>query len=169
MASTTAMFSALSGLNANARRLDVIGNNISNVNTTAFKSNRMLFATQFSRNISLGSVPSAESGGSNPAQIGLGVTIAGTQRDFSNGSLAATGDARDLAIEGDGFFVVQRGSQQFYTRAGTFRHRVAGLEEDANGFRDLVIAHRHDAIGAAADVAEGLRVDDAHRHAVGEG
>jgi len=124
MASTTALFTGLSGLISNSRRLDVIGNNISNVNTTAFKSNRMLFATQFSRNISLGSVPSAESGGSNPAQIGLGVTIAGTQRDFSNGSLAATGDARDLAIEGDGFFVVQRGSQQFYTRAGTFRQNA---------------------------------------------
>ncbi len=121
MASTTAMFTALSGLTANARNLDVIGNNISNVNTTAFKSNRMLFASQFSRNISLGSVPGESTGGTNPAQIGLGVTIAGTQRNFSTGSLQPTGDQRDLAIEGDGFFVVSRGDSQFYTRAGAFR------------------------------------------------
>ncbi len=78
MASTTAMFTGLSGLNANARNLDVIGNNIANVNTTAFKSNRMLFASQFARNLSMGSTPGDNTGGTNPAQIGLGVTIAGT-------------------------------------------------------------------------------------------
>jgi len=121
MASTTAMFTGLSGLNANARNLDVIGNNIANVNTTAFKSSRMLFATQFSRTFSMGTEPSASFGGTNPGQIGLGVTIAGTQRDFSGGSIAASGDARDLALEGDGFFMVRRGDQTFYTRAGAFR------------------------------------------------
>jgi flagellar hook protein FlgE len=118
------MFTGLSGLNANARNLDVIGNNIANVNTTAYKSNRMLFASQFSRNLSLGTEPSANTGGANPAQIGLGVTIAGTQRNFNTGSLAATGDQRDLAIEGDGFFVVQRGDQRFFTRAGAFRQNA---------------------------------------------
>jgi len=121
MASTTAMFTGLSGLNANARNLDVIGNNIANVNTTAFKSSRMLFATQFSRTYSMGTEPSATFGGTNPTQTGLGVTIAGTQRDFSGGSISATGDARDLALEGDGFFMVRRGDASFYTRAGAFR------------------------------------------------
>lgn len=125
MASTIAMYTGLSGLSANARNLDVIGNNIANVNTTAYKSNRMLFASQFSRNFSLGSAPTETNGGSNPAQVGLGVTIAGTQRNFSTGSLAATGDSRDLAIEGDGFFIVNRGSDQFYTRAGGFRQNSA--------------------------------------------
>lgn len=121
MASTTAMFTGLSGLTANARNLDVIGNNIANVNTTAFKSSRMLFATQFARTFSMGSEPSATFGGTNPTQVGLGVTIAGTQRDFSGGSISATGDARDLALEGDGFFMVRRGDSTFYTRAGAFR------------------------------------------------
>ncbi|MGD9689594.1 MAG: flagellar hook protein FlgE [Phycisphaerales bacterium] len=125
MASTIAMFTGLSGLTANARNLDVIGNNIANVNTTAYKSNRLLFASQFSRNFSLGSAPSDIDGGSNPAQIGLGVTIAGTQRNFSTGSLATTGDARDLAIEGEGFFIVGRGADQLYTRAGAFRQNSA--------------------------------------------
>src|SRR5436189_4281044 len=106
MASTTALFTGLSGLNANARRLDVIGNNIANVNTTAFKSNRMSFSPTFSRNFSLGTAPSATSGGTNPGQIGLGVSIAGTQRNFTNGAISATGVATDVAIEGDGFFIV---------------------------------------------------------------
>jgi flagellar hook protein FlgE len=125
MASTTAMFTGLSGLNANARMLDVVGNNIANVNTTAYKSNRILFASQFSRTLSLGSEPSDLNGGANPAQIGLGVAIAGTQRNFSSGSLFATGDARDLAIEGDGLFIVRRGQSTFYTRAGAFRQDSA--------------------------------------------
>ncbi len=125
MASTIAMYTGLSGLNANARNLDVIGNNIANVNTTAFKSNRMLFASQFSRNISLGSAPNDVNGGSNPAQIGLGTLIGGTQRNFSTGSLATTGDSRDLAIEGEGFFIVNRGADRFYTRAGAFRQNSA--------------------------------------------
>src|SRR5712671_2068396 len=109
MASTTALFTGLSGMNANARRLDLIGNNIANANTTAFKSSRMLFSTQFSRTLSAGSPPGPINGGTNPSQIGLGVQIAGTQRDFNGGSISATGDPRDLAIEGNGFFVVDHG------------------------------------------------------------
>ncbi len=121
MASTTALFTGLSGLNASARNLDVIGNNIANANTTAFKSSRMLFSNSFSRTFSIGSVPNENDGGSNPGQVGLGVMIAGTQRDMASGALSATGDARDLAIEGNGFFVVRRGDATLYTRAGAFR------------------------------------------------
>ncbi len=135
MASTTAMFTGLTGLNANARTLDVIGNNIANVNTTAYKSNRMLFASQFARNLSLGSEPSDTSGGSNPAQIGLGVTIAGTQRNFNSGSLSTTGDQRDLAIDGDGLFLVNRGSQRYYTRSGAFRQDSANNIVTVSGER----------------------------------
>ncbi len=142
MASTTAMFTALSGLMANARNLDVIGNNIANVNTTAYKSNRMLFASQFNRNISLGSVPGENTGGTNPAQIGLGVTIAGTQRNFSTGSLQTTGDQRDLAIEGDGFFIVQQGASSYYTRAGAFRQ---------NSTNDLVTVSGQRVMGYGID------------------
>ena len=93
MASTTALFTGLSGLAANSRRLDVIGNNIANVNTIAFKSNRMIFAPTFSRNFSLGTAPSESIGGTNPGQIGLGVSIAGTQRNFNNGAITATDGA----------------------------------------------------------------------------
>ena len=88
MASTTALFTGLSGLATNARRLDTIGNNIANVNTIAFKSNRMILAPAFSRNFSLGSAPGATTGGTNPGQIGLGAVIAGTQRNFNDGSIS---------------------------------------------------------------------------------
>jgi flagellar hook protein FlgE len=121
MASTTAMFTALSGMNAHARRLETIGNNIANVNTNAFKSSRTLFATQFSRTFSAGTPPAEDSGGTNPRQIGHGVLVAGTQKDFRLGSITATGDPRDLAIEGNGLFAVQRGVDTLYTRVGSFR------------------------------------------------
>jgi flagellar hook protein FlgE len=120
MASTTAFFTGLSGLIANARRLDVIGNNIANVNTTAFKSNRMSFTPNFSRNFSLGTTPSDTSGGTNPGQVGLGVAIGGTQRNFANGAIGATGLTTDVAIEGDGFFIVDIAGSRFFTRDGEF-------------------------------------------------
>ncbi|MEQ9616913.1 MAG: flagellar hook-basal body complex protein [Phycisphaerales bacterium] len=121
MASTTALFTGLSGLTASARQLEVIGNNIANVNTPAFKANRLTFGPTFSRNLRLGSAPNNNSGGSNPTQVGLGVSIAGTQRNQSNGAISATGVPTDLALEGDGFFIVDRAGGQFYTRAGSFQ------------------------------------------------
>ena len=120
MASTTSLYTGLSGLMANSNRLDVIGNNIANVNTTAFKSNRMSFAPTFSRNFSLGTAPSSATGGSNPGQVGLGVSVAGTQRNFANGAIGATGVNTDLAIEGSGFFVVEGAGQRYFTRDGSF-------------------------------------------------
>jgi flagellar hook protein FlgE len=116
-----AMYTGLSGMTANARRLDVIGNNIANSNTTAFKSSRMMFADQISWTLSPGSAPLNESGGTHPTQVGLGVQIAGTQRDFTGGTIQQTGDKRDLAIDGRGLFVVDSGGARVYTRAGNFR------------------------------------------------
>lgn len=121
MASTTALFTGLTGLNAHSRKLDVIGNNIANANTTAFKGSRMLFESLFARTFGLGSAPGDTTGGTNPSQVGLGVGIAGVQRDFTTGAFTPTGDARDMAIDGSGFFIVERDGQQFYTRAGAFR------------------------------------------------
>ncbi|MEM9373782.1 MAG: flagellar hook-basal body complex protein, partial [Planctomycetota bacterium] len=121
MASTTALFNGLSGLNVHARQLDVISNNIANANTTAFKSSRMMFESLFTQNFSIGSQSNDALGGTNPTQIGNGVGIAGVQRNFNSGPINATGDLRDLAMDGPGFFVVEREGQQFYTRAGSFR------------------------------------------------
>ncbi|MGI9012753.1 MAG: flagellar hook protein FlgE [Phycisphaerales bacterium] len=135
MPSTTSLFTGLSGLAANSRQLDVIGNNIANVNTTAYKSNRMLFAPTFSRTFSLGTSPSDVSGGRNPGQIGLGVSIAGTQRNFSNGAISATGLSSDVAIEGDGFFIVSNGNERFYTRSGAFQRNEANDLVSISGAR----------------------------------
>ena len=143
MASTTALLTGLSGLKANSARLELIGNNISNVNTTSFKSSRALFTSNFSKNFSLGTSPSATSGGTNPGQIGLGVTVSGTQRNFTSGSISPTGVNTDLAIEGNGFFVVQRNNEQFFTRAGSFR--LNSKNELVNGNGDRVLGFPIDA------------------------
>ncbi|MBC24540.1 MAG: hypothetical protein CMJ32_11600 [Phycisphaerae bacterium] len=120
MASTTALFTGLSGLLSNSRQLDVIGNNIANVNTIGFKSSRMSFLPTFSRSLSMGTAPGSNTGGTNPGQVGLGVNVGGTQRNFANGAIGATGINTDMAIEGDGFFIVNMGGAQQYTRAGSF-------------------------------------------------
>ncbi|MFI4917246.1 MAG: flagellar hook protein FlgE [Phycisphaerales bacterium JB060] len=120
MASTTALFSSLSGLNVETRRLDVIGNNIANVNTTAFKNARMHQANQNPRTFSIGSEPREELGGTNPHQVGVGTKIAGIQRDMGAGSITPTGVPTDVAIDGAGFFVLRGGEDRFYGRAGAF-------------------------------------------------
>ena len=120
MGSTNALYTGLSGLLSNQQRLDVIGNNIANVNTTAFKSSRMLFATLYAQTNSLGSSPGAD-GGTNPHQIGHGAMVAGTQRNFAGGAITATGMVTDMAIEGEGFFAVQLNGEQLYTRDGAFQ------------------------------------------------
>ena len=142
MASTTAFYTGLSGLSVHARKLDVIGNNIANVNTTAYKSTRLELQNNFPRTISPGTQPAQAIGGTNPYQVGLGVGIAGTTQNFSVGSISPTGDPRDLAIEGDGFFIVQRGTDSFYTRNGAFR-------QDAND--DLVTINGEKLLGYGVD------------------
>ena len=137
MSSTTALFTGLSGLDANARWIELTGNNISNANTTAFKTSRIAFETQIVRTLSLGSQPDGVSGGTNPTQIGLGVTVGGTQRDMRDGSISPTGDPRDLAIEGAGMFIIQQGDQQLYTRAGNFRPNASGELTTIDGARLL--------------------------------
>jgi len=137
MASTSTLFTGLTGLNAHARKLDVIGNNIANVNTTAFKSSRMLFSSMFTQNLGLGTTPSEVLGGVNPKQIGNGVSIGAIQRNFNNGTLNPTGDLRDMAVDGSGFFIVEREGQSFYTRAGTFRQDPSDNLTTATGERLL--------------------------------
>jgi flagellar hook protein FlgE len=126
MGLTSALYTGLSGLNANQFRIDVIGDNIANVNTTAFKGSRSVFQTQFSQTLSSGSPPTGTSGGTNPTQIGLGSVLGSIQRNFNPGSIETTGVPTDLAIEGDGFFIIQTpdGARQF-TRDGAFKLSAA--------------------------------------------
>ena len=137
MSLTVAQYTGLSGLNANGRNIQVIGNNIANSNTTGFKSSRLVFASQIAQNLSIGGAPSDTFGGANPTQVGLGVTVAGTQRDFNPGSLSPTGDFRDMAIEGDGLFIVERAGERFFTRAGGFRQNSVNQLTTVTGERLL--------------------------------
>jgi flagellar hook protein FlgE len=121
MGLTTAMYTGLTGLNVNQTRIETIGNNLANVNTTAFKGSRTLFQTQVSQLLSAGNAPNANSGGVNPTQVGLGALVGGTQKVFTPGSIETTGVPSDLAIDGSGFFIVRRpNGQQLYTRDGSF-------------------------------------------------
>jgi flagellar hook protein FlgE len=135
MPSTTALFTAMTGLNANARQIDVVGNNVANTNTTAFKSSRLAFSTMFARTISAGSAPADTTGGTNPYQIGLGVKTAGTQRNTQQGTISPSGDGRDLAVDGRGYFVVDRGPDRLFTRAGAFRQNSEGVLTTISGER----------------------------------
>lgn len=121
MASTTALYTGLSGMTAHARQLDVIGNNISNASTTAYRGSRLMFQNMFSNDVRAGSAPADPAGGTNPYQVGLGVSVAGTQRNMQPGSVNPTGDSRDLAIDGNGFFVIDQGGDTLFTRDGSFR------------------------------------------------
>ena len=121
MGLTSALFTGLSGLNSNQYRIQVIGDNIANINTTGFKGTRASFQTQFAQTISGGSVPGQAEGGTNPTQIGLGSVLGSVQRSFLPGSIETTGILTDVAIEGDGFFILRKaGNEQAYTRDGTF-------------------------------------------------
>lgn len=121
MGLTSALFTGLSGLNSSQFQLDVIGDNIANINTTGFKGSRTLFQTQFARTLSAGTKPNGTQGGTNPSQVGLGATVGAIQRSFTAGSIETTGIASDLAIEGNGFFVLRTPeNESVFTRDGTF-------------------------------------------------
>jgi flagellar hook protein FlgE len=114
------MFSAISGLRAHQVMMDVIGNNIANVNTVGFKSGRVNFQDILSQTFRGASAPNGGLGSVNPAQVGLGVTVAGIDVLHTQGNLQSTGRLTDMAIQGDGMFVLSDGSRQFYTRDGSF-------------------------------------------------
>ena len=120
MALTSTLFTGLSGLDVNQTRMNVVGNNIANVNTVAFKSSRALFKPQFYVTDAAGSAPSAAFGGTNPSQRGLGAVVADIQKDFTPGAIEPTGRPTDMAIDGDGFFVVNGPDGQQFTRDGSF-------------------------------------------------
>src|SRR5690554_6332672 len=98
------MYSGVSGMKAFKSSLDVIGNNIANVNTTGYKSGKATFKEMLSQTIAGATAPSANRGGSNPSQIGLGVVMGAVDINMTQGSIQPTGRATDLAIEGGGYF-----------------------------------------------------------------
>lgn len=130
------LYSGVSGLQNHQTRMDVIGNNISNVNTTGFKRGRVNFQDMISQQLSGSAKPTEEKGGVNPKEVGLGMTVAAIDTVFTQGNLQSTGISTDVAIQGNGFFLEKNGEKSYYTRAGAF-----GLDKDgtlvnpANGYK----------------------------------
>lgn len=118
--------SGISGLRAHQTMLDVTANNIANVNTTGFKSSSTQFEDTLSQMLEPAGGGNTEVGSTNPAQVGLGVKVAGIATSFTQGSTDETGNATDMMISGDGFFTVQTGGQTLYTRAGSFNFDNSG-------------------------------------------
>jgi flagellar hook protein FlgE len=115
------MFAGVSGLRSHQAYMDIVGNNIANVNTTGYKSSSALFEDLLSQSIKGAGAPQdATAGGTNPAQVGLGVKLSAVQMNFAQGASQLTGRATDFAIDGDGLFVVDQGGTRGYTRAGSF-------------------------------------------------
>ncbi len=116
--------------------MDVIGNNVSNVNTVGFKRGRVNFQDMISQQMSGAAKPTDELGGVNPKEVGLGMTVASIDNIFNQGNLQSTGVSTDLAIQGNGFFIMKSGDESFYTRNGAFGlDRDGTLVNPANGMR----------------------------------
>ena len=139
------LFAGISGLRVNQVMLDVTGNNIANANTIGFKSSTTVFQDTLSQMLTGASAASANRGGTNPIQVGLGVQVAGTSTSFGQGSAQTTGRSTDLMISGDGMFVVQAGNDRLYTRAGAFTFDEAGSLVTPTGNR--VQGYTFDAAG----------------------
>ena len=130
------LYSGVSGLQNHQTRMDVIGNNVSNVNTTGFKRGRVNFQDMISQQLSGAARPTEELGGVNPKEVGLGMTIATIEQVFTQGNLQSTGVSTDVAIQGNGFFIMKNGEESFYTRNGAFGLDCDGtLVNPANGMR----------------------------------
>lgn len=115
-----ALLSGVSGLRVHQTMLDVAGNNLANVNTTAFKASRVSFAELLSETMREASQPTGSVGGTNPVQVGSGVMVARVDRDVTQGSMISTGQPLDIAIEGGGYFMLSDGQRELYTRMGSF-------------------------------------------------
>ncbi len=117
---SVALSAGVTGLESYQKMLDIAGDNLANVGTTAFKSSRVTFSQLLSETIKTASQPTATIGGTNPQQIGHGVGVASITPIMTQGNIANTGNPLDLAIEGDGYFVLNDGAKDLYTRAGAF-------------------------------------------------
>lgn len=129
------LFAGVSGLRNHLIQMDVIGNNIANVNTVAFKASRLIFQDLLSQTLRAAAGPVEGRGGINPQQVGLGMRVGSIDTIFTPGNLLATQRKTDLAIQGDGFFILSDGINQYYARAGAFDFDINGhLVNPSNGY-----------------------------------
>ena len=153
-----ALSTGVTELQAHQKMLDVAGNNLANVNTITFKANRITFSELLSETIKKASQPTTNVGGTNPQQMGSGVGVAGIAPDMAQGNIVNTGNPLDLAIEGEGYFVLSGGSQNLYTRAGAF-----GVDADSN-LIDPATGYRVQRIGSEGESDGFQTVGDSSIH-----
>jgi flagellar hook protein FlgE len=133
---SSALSAGVSGLKAFQQMLDVAGNNIANVETTAYKSSTIHFSELLSETIKKASQPTANTGGTNPVQVGSGVGVSGIVANMTQGDITSTGNALDMALEGQGYFVLNDGQQNVFTRAGAFSvDEKCYLVDSSTGYR----------------------------------
>ena len=130
------LYSGVSGLQNHQIKMDVVGNNVANINTIGFKKGRVNFQDMLSQTMQGAASPTDDLGGVNPKQVGLGMTVASIDTIHTQGSLQTTGVSTDLAIQGNGFFIMKSGEKNFFTRAGAFGVDEAGtFINPANGMK----------------------------------
>ena len=129
------LYSGVSGLKNHQNRMDVVGNNISNVNTTGFKSSRVTFSDTLSQTLSGAASPQGNLGGTNPKQIGLGSSLSSIDTLFTDGSVQSTGVNTDLCLSGSGLFIVKDGDLSYYTRNGNFKFDKEGYYVNSDGMK----------------------------------
>ena len=151
------LFSGISGLRVNQTMLDVTGNNIANANTVGFKASTTVFQDTLSQMLSGATGDGNIRGGINPMQVGLGVQLAATSTNFSQGSAQTTGRSTDLMVQGDGFFVVENANEQLYTRAGSFSFDETGTLVTPTGNR--VMGYGLNADGTPNGVLQRITLD----------
>ncbi len=150
------LFSGVSGLRNHQLYMDVIGNNIANVNTIGFKGGRMTFSELFAQTLRGATRPVSSQGGTNPIQVGLGMSAATIDTLFNQGSIESTGQVTDLALQGNGFFVVSDGKQRYFTRAGAFQFDASGaLTMNGTGMRvQGFLANKDGTIDAGTKISD---------------
>jgi flagellar hook protein FlgE len=158
------MYSAVSGLRSHQTMMDVVGNNIANVNTHGFKKSRTTFADVLSQVVNGAATPTEVLGGTNPAQIGLGVTVSGIAQNLAQGALQVTDRNLDVSIQGDGFFLLSLAGEQMFTRNGAFFVDADGrLVTDGGGLVQGWVADGTGEINTSA-TATTIRIPTGDQH-----
>jgi len=150
------LFSAVSALRNHQVQMDVIGNNVANVNTVAFKSSRCLFQDMLSQTLKSATGSREGIGGTNPQQVGLGMSISSIDKIFSQGNLMSTQKKTDLAIQGNGFFILSDGVNRYYTRAGAFDFDINGNFISPKGY--MVQGYMAED-GVLGEVLDNIKID----------
>jgi flagellar hook protein FlgE len=133
---SSSLNSGISGLKTSQIALNVIGDNLANLNTSGFKASRVSFANELTQTLKPALAPSGGLGGRNPIEVGTGATVSSIDKNFSQGTLSPTGRPLDLAMQGDGFFILTNEFQDFYTRVGAFSlDKINDLVDSGTGLK----------------------------------